>query len=154
MLCQDKKVTMTPRYFIKLAVLALVVSEVVAFDNLRRRPVDYEETERASLVDESEVELAMAPLRSFSDPQRIVAAVTGTIPASQSVLVSCEFENKWTPETHPTDYPTDAHWSPIILASHSNEYQMWSLGSIASRGVQEVAEVCTVKQVAQNDTYS
>lgn len=142
---ESERSAMQRRCCLHLMAFALVISQTYAFDglNLRRRPFDYEETERSALGDEIETaaEIARAPLRSFSDPQQIVSSVTSNIPASQKVLVSCEFENKWTPATHPTDYPTDAHWSPIVLASHSDQYRMWSYGAMAGRGVEEVAEV-------------
>lgn len=136
---------MQRRFFLQLAALVLIASQTFALSglNLRRRPFGNEGTERSAsaLGDEIATEIVRAPLRSFGDPQQKVSTVTGRIPASQQVLVSCEFENKWTPATHPTDYPEDAHWSPIILASHSDQYKMWTYGTLATRGVAEVAEV-------------
>lgn len=128
---------MVPKCLVLLAFVACVASEFEGL-NLRRQPFDEEATEDMKLGDN--VVIARAAAATFPDPQKL--SVTGTIPASQPVLVSCEFQNKWTQATHPIDYPDDAHWSPIVLASHSNQYNMWSLGGMASRGVEEVAEVC------------
>jgi hypothetical protein len=66
----------------------------------------------------------------------------GNIPAFEDVIVTCVFGNDWWEATHPNDYPDDAHWSPMVLASQSNGYEMWRPGVLASQGVQQVAEVC------------
>jgi hypothetical protein len=99
-----------------------------------------------TFTDEIQTEINKAPARSFSDPQQKESTVTGSIPSSQPVLVSCDFQSEWSQANHPIDYPSNAHWSPIVLASHSEGYQMWSYGNLASRGVQEVAEVCSVAE--------
>ncbi len=87
------------RTFRQLGVLALIASQTCASFtgvNLRRQPFDYEETERSALGDEIDTKIDRAPLRTFSDPQHKSSTVTSNIPASQQVLVSCKFENKWT----------------------------------------------------------
>jgi hypothetical protein len=64
------------------------------------------------------------------------------IPSTDAVELTCTFDNDWSESTHPIDYPgTDAHWSPMVLASHSGQYEMWSSGVLASDGVVSVAEV-------------
>lgn len=50
-----------------------------------------------------------------------------------------KFYFKWSPKTH-RSYPKGGHWSPPTVASHSPAYQMWSPGSFASQGIQNVAE--------------
>lgn len=50
------------------------------------------------------------------------------------------FYFKWTGATHPRSYPQGGHFSPPTVASHSSAYQMWSPGSFASQGIQNVAE--------------
>ena len=51
-----------------------------------------------------------------------------------------KFQATWTKERHPTDFPTGAHFSPLIGASHSAMFQFWTPGGMASEGVKEVAE--------------
>ncbi len=47
----------------------------------------------------------------------------------------------WTAQSHPTDYPhTNAHFSSIIGANHNADISYWSPGTLASPGVQRVAE--------------
>jgi hypothetical protein len=51
------------------------------------------------------------------------------------------FQGLWTRERHPMDFPgTDAHFSPLVAASHNDDYEMWVPGKMASPGVQLVAE--------------
>ena len=64
------------------------------------------------------------------------------LPTSEMAMYSCEFTNLWTAARHPNLYPAgNAHWSPPVVASHDMTYDMWSAGSIASLGVESVAEV-------------
>ena len=73
----------------------------------------------------------------------IVEAVTSDIPSTNAVELTCIFNNDWSEATHPIDYPgTDAHWSPMVLAAHSDQYEMWASGTLASNGIVSVAEVC------------
>ena len=46
----------------------------------------------------------------------------------------------WSARTHPVDYPQNAVFSPTVLASHNEYYNMWAPGSFASPGLQTVAE--------------
>lgn len=66
------------------------------------------------------------------------------IPTSNPVEYECEFINRWTAATHPSDYPSNAHWSRMVIASHSNGYQMWAPDVEATDGVQSVAETGSV----------
>lgn len=58
------------------------------------------------------------------------------------------FDALWSITDHPTNFPAGswpdvpgaAHYSPIIGASHKDAMTIWSLGSMASEGVENVAE--------------
>jgi len=63
-----------------------------------------------------------------------------SIPSSQSVCYSCSFDNNWSGSNHPINYPSNAHWSPHVLAAHSSGYSMWKEGGIATDGIEDVAE--------------
>jgi len=76
----------------------------------------------------------------------IVKKEVSTVPRSEHVMYSCLFQNNWSGKNHPFMYPSGgrpngAHWSPVVLAAHSNEYSMCEVGGISTPGVQEVAEV-------------
>jgi len=72
--------------------------------------------------------------------QRRVQETLSDFPAGVPVSYQCEFVNRWTRERHPNEYPTGAHWSPPLMASHSKRYTMWSGDQVSSAGVERVAE--------------
>ena len=51
-----------------------------------------------------------------------------------------KFDALWSKSTHPTDFPSDPHFSPLIGATHKYTYKFWSEFVRASPGVKEVAE--------------
>lgn len=72
----------------------------------------------------------------------VITEVASSVPSSENVELSCEFTNQWTAERHPKNYPSaNAHWSPMIFASHSADYTMWADGELASPAMKIVAEV-------------
>lgn len=75
-------------------------------------------------------------------PEVIVRKVAGTTPVGTPISYTCTFYSEWTAATHPIDYPSNAHWSPMFMASHSKDYSIWDSGAKATAGVQSVAEVC------------
>ena len=71
------------------------------------------------------------------------------VPATQSVAYTCVLTNLWSGATHPIDYSNIsgvAHWSPPVLAAHSNNYELWAPGRLASPGVEAVAEVSSTRR--------
>lgn len=50
------------------------------------------------------------------------------------------FRYQWTRARHPDAYPSFAHFSPLVAASHSPGYCMWKPYGFATRGVEDVAE--------------
>lgn len=77
--------------------------------------------------------------------QDLIFKQVGETPTSSPVSYQCKFINNWTAANHPQNYPSNAaHWSPPTFAAHSPDYSMWSPGSMASPGVEMVAEVCVV----------
>ena len=51
-----------------------------------------------------------------------------------------KIETLWRPETHPNGFPSGAHFSPLVVATHTYSYKMWSPMTRASKGVEDVAE--------------
>lgn len=75
-------------------------------------------------------------------PFKVVSTVAGDVPSFDPIGVSCMIMNEWTISRHPPDYPTGkAQWSPMVVASHSDEFQMWENGQPASAGVRSLAMV-------------
>ncbi|QDT69731.1 Spondin_N [Planctomycetes bacterium MalM25] len=50
-------------------------------------------------------------------------------------------ETLWNGSTHPNNYPSSAHFSPLIGASHSTGVQFWAPGELATTGIERVAEL-------------
>ena len=70
-----------------------------------------------------------------------VRAVAGSIdPPSDTAIYSIAFEATWSATTHPTDFPSGAHFSPLIGAVHAGTVNLWKVGDIASPGIEQMAE--------------
>ena len=69
-----------------------------------------------------------------------LSQVTSTVPAMHTVTYSCTFTNNWSGANHPVNYPSNAHWSPPVIAAHSKKYMMWKPNTLATEGVKLVAE--------------
>lgn len=68
----------------------------------------------------------------------------GTIPTA-TARYDIVFEGLWSQATHPHPdgagaFPGGAHWSPLVGALHKSGLALWSPGSLASAGVEQVAE--------------
>lgn len=70
-----------------------------------------------------------------------INAVVGEIePASDTALYSVTFNATWNGTTHPTDFPSGAHFSPLIGAVHNDSVSFWASGETASPGIEQMAE--------------
>lgn len=79
------------------------------------------------------------------------AANLCTSSATYKVDISC----KWTEERHPKDYPADnpPHFTVMCGTAHNSNYTLWSVGSIATLGLKEAAELgyCSMLEDEIND---
>ena len=50
------------------------------------------------------------------------------------------FKATWSSLTHPTDFPSDPHFSGLIGAAHSPDATVWEDGMLASPGIKNMAE--------------
>jgi len=50
------------------------------------------------------------------------------------------FDATWSAQTHPTDFPTGAHWSGLVGGVHNDRVHFWRDGETASLGIQNMAE--------------
>lgn len=65
-------------------------------------------------------------------------AQTTTLPATVATY-SVTFTSTWSAETHP-GFPAGAHFSPLIGASHNVSVTLWMSGTLASSGIEQMAE--------------
>ena len=73
--------------------------------------------------------LLSAPLPVWGQPQPL-----------SSVTYRAVFEGTWTAENHPTGFPANPHFSPIVGAVHNADASLWMAGAMASPGLEKVAE--------------
>lgn len=65
----------------------------------------------------------------------------GSLSAQEGRAVfEVEFKSTWTSATHPTNFPSNPHWSPLIGATHDGKTHLWMAGGIASAGIEQMAE--------------
>lgn len=50
------------------------------------------------------------------------------------------FTSKWTSADFPTNFPSNPHFSPPVVVTHSDQTQIWGPNVDVSNGVQQVAE--------------
>jgi len=50
------------------------------------------------------------------------------------------FDATWSASTHPTDFPSNAHFSGLIGGTHTATVAFWSAGQLASPGIKNMAE--------------
>lgn len=74
-----------------------------------------------------------------------VSLVPSTLSALENnASYSCTLTNRWSAETHPVLYDaiqSSAHWSPPVLATHSESYDLWAPGALVTPGVNFVAKM-------------
>ena len=68
------------------------------------------------------------------------SSMAAQIPCSQEVAYDVIAECEWTAATHPTDYPSNAHFSNMCGTVHNSAYQMWHINGTATPGVKSIAE--------------
>jgi hypothetical protein len=64
------------------------------------------------------------------------AAATPTGPAEYRVIV----KSTWTRVSHPFEYPSDAHFSGMIGASHNAKYSIFAIGRRPTPGLEKLSE--------------
>lgn len=65
---------------------------------------------------------------------------TPPLPAESEARYRAVFESDWSATTHPVDYPDNAHYSPILVATHLAGTTFWQSGMLASSGIERMAE--------------
>jgi hypothetical protein len=81
----------------------------------------------------------MKSLRFFA----ILLATTPTYAAAgdaEDVIYRVTVEGRWTAESHPHDYPSDANFSWLTGAMHDDGYRLFEAGGIATPGLEALAE--------------
>ncbi|MDH3783807.1 MAG: spondin domain-containing protein [Acidobacteriota bacterium] len=69
----------------------------------------------------------------------LVLLVSSTVFAAD-VTYRVTFEATWSSTTHPNSFPPNPHFSPPVGAAHNDDAVFWSVGSLASDGIESMAE--------------
>ena len=77
---------------------------------------------------------------SANGPSPLPTASPTTQAPAATARYRVTFETTWSSATHPTDFPSDAHFSPLIGATHSAAARFWQPLAIASDGIEAMAE--------------
>jgi hypothetical protein len=61
-------------------------------------------------------------------------------PTAATARYQVTFESAWSRATHPTDFPSTAHFSRLVGGTHSSRVRFWQPGGQASQGIKDMAE--------------
>lgn len=70
----------------------------------------------------------------------LLSAFVGLEAQAEVVKFEVTLDSLWNAETHPIDYPANAHYSAHVGATHNANYSLWSPGELASPGMTTLAE--------------
>lgn len=74
----------------------------------------------------------------FTNCERNKGINTPELTATANYILT--FESIWSQTTHPADFPSSAHFSGLIGATHTSDILFWQEGQPASLGIKDVAE--------------
>ena len=82
---------------------------------------------------------------SVSDAAGNEASATRTVqvgapPALGVATYEVTFEATWSMDTHPADFPPNAHFSRLVGAVHAPDLALFDVGTMASDGIKDMAE--------------
>ena len=69
-----------------------------------------------------------------------LCAASAAATAAEGARYRVTIEGAWTAESHPDEYPESAHFSWLIGATHDEGYRLFEAGSIATPGLEALAE--------------
>ncbi len=59
---------------------------------------------------------------------------------SKQVTYKATFRATWSKETHPTNFPANAHFSPLVGMTHSSATKLFTVDEKATAGIENMAE--------------
>jgi len=70
-----------------------------------------------------------------------LALAGSAVLASPAVRYRVVFDATWSAATHPQDFPSNAHFSPLVGGTHTSRASFWAVGELASPGIENMAEL-------------
>lgn len=77
-------------------------------------------------------------LLSLASAVFIVSAVPAL--ADAPARYSVTFDGTWSAQTHPLEYPSGAHFSGLVGATHNGDFALFAEGATATAGLERLAE--------------
>ena len=74
-------------------------------------------------------------------PTPVAPAPAPTPAAAPTARYSVTFQAMWSRATHPEDFPSNPHFSPLVGATHSSRVRFWEPGAVASPGIEDMSEL-------------
>lgn len=81
-----------------------------------------------------------SPTLPSATPTPQAAATPPPLVAAASTRYVVTFEATWNSAAHPSDFPSNPHFSRLIGVTHAAAARFWSAGAIASDGIEAMAE--------------
>jgi hypothetical protein len=82
-------------------------------------------------------------MKRFFEAAILTTALTGVARGQAdgtTAVYELTFAATWSAATHPTDFPSNPHFSGLVGGTHNGSARFWELGGIASLGIERMAE--------------
>ena len=73
---------------------------------------------------------------------------TTCTPNESSARYRLTFNATWSATTHPTDFPSNPHFSGLIGTTHNSNMRLWAAGGFAGAGIENMAETGSKEPLA------
>lgn len=84
--------------------------------------------------------IVMTALRGSLDFTYLWENTAKTVGVVDQATYRVTFDATWSATTHPDDFPSNAHFSSLIGATHNQNVRFWVEGGLASAGIEQMAE--------------
>ncbi len=81
------------------------------------------------------------PSVAAASPTPAPTATPPPLVATATTRYQVTFEAAWSRELHPSDFPSDPHFSRLIGGTHSDRVNFWREGAPATSGIEDMAEL-------------
>lgn len=71
----------------------------------------------------------------------ILSAIVPGTGSAETAQYRVTFEGTWSAVTHPTSFPSNAHFSGLVGGLHNAAVSFWDVGALASTGIKDMAEL-------------
>jgi hypothetical protein len=70
---------------------------------------------------------------------------TGTTEDEPTATYTITFTGSWSEMTHPIDFPSNPHFSPLVAVTHNQDFNLFRVKEPATSGIQSMAETGKTK---------